>query len=294
MVQGERSSSPGSGGDRRGLQRQIRPSLAQGSQTTRTSETGTGPLSRQPRPARISFEDPKAESLLGFKTSTISWAVLFGGMLLAVAGVVQASWLSNEQDKTSPSIAEEVLNKQIAQLKAELDEERAEKTELTERIAAVKELSPEPTPAAEQIVTQTASVPGSATNSEEPSLPEPMAPSVELLLSDLPLNSVPVNSGATGSKTSAYAIHLASFADRTMAERGWQLLQRNHSNALGELKPRIEEAKDDKGNPMFLLLAGPFDTQELAAAHCKKITTQVVFCKPRLFIGSEFAASVAQ
>jgi hypothetical protein len=95
-------------------------------------------------------------------------------------------------------------------------------------------------------------------------------------------------------KTSAYGIHLASFADRTMAERGWLLLQRNHSSALGQLKPRIDEAKDDKGNSIFLLLAGPFDTEELATAHCKKINTQVVFCKPRPFIGSEFAAAIAQ
>ena len=75
-----------------------------------------------------------------------------------------------------------------------------------------------------------------------------------------------------------------------MAERGWLLLQRNHPAALGDLTPRIEDAKDDTGKTVFLLLAGPFPTQELAAAHCLSIRSQVVFCKPRPFLGSEPSA----
>ncbi len=79
-----------------------------------------------------------------------------------------------------------------------------------------------------------------------------------------------------------------------MAERGWLLLQRNHSAALGELKPRVDETKDEHGNPVFVLIAGPFDTETAAAAHCKKISAQVVFCKPRPYNGSEVAAAVQQ
>jgi SPOR domain len=290
-VQGGRLFGPDASDGRRSHQRQLRTLPAQPSHT---SEPVPSPRSRQSRPVRISFEDPKADSALGFRTSTMSWAILLGGMLLAVAGVVQASWLSAEDGTPRSSVAEAVLHKQIAQLKAELDKERAERTEVTEKVAAVKKPAPAPAPAPVQTVTQTASITQSMATTENSALPEPMAPSVELLLSDVPLNSVPVNSELAAAKTSAYGIHLASFADRTMAERGWLLLQRNHSSALGQLKPRIDEAKDDKGNSIFLLLAGPFDTEELATAHCKKINTQVVFCKPRPFNGSEFVAAIAQ
>jgi hypothetical protein len=119
-----------------------------------------------------------------------------------------------------------------------------------------------------------------------------MAPSAELLLSDVPVSAVPVDTASGASTANGFGIHLASFADRTMAERGWELLQRNHPSALGQLKPRVEEAKDDKGNPVFLLIAGPFDSEEKAAAHCRKINTQVVFCKPRPYIGSEITAAL--
>jgi hypothetical protein len=243
---------------------------------------------------------------------------MMGGMLLAVAGVVHASWPPSPEDQGAaavPSIAQEVLDKQIAQLKAELDQERAEKTELLANMAAVaKAPAPEPQPPspAVQKVTQTVPEEGDAgpaqvaelqvpqapadqarNEEEESSLPQPMAPSVELLLSDVPISAVPVDNASAGAPQ-AFGIHLASFADRTMAERGWELLQRNHSSALGQLKPRIEEAKDDKGNAVFLLIAGPFDTEELAAAHCRKINTQVVFCKPRPYTGSEIAAALPQ
>ena len=35
-------------------------------------------------------------------------------------------------------------------------------------------------------------------------------------------------------------------------------------------------------------------SEALAAAHCRKFTTQVVFCKPRPFSGSDFVSAVAQ
>jgi sporulation related protein len=312
IVQNGRLFGPDSNGGRR-IQRQLQAPPPQPTRGNRDPEPAPLPRSRQSRPARIPFEDQKADSTPGFRTSAMSWAILLGGMLLAVAGVVQVS-LSSEGETAKPSIAEDVLQKQISQLKAELDKERAERTELTERVAAIKEPAPapaqtvtrtastprppaaaqKPPPAPAQTVMQTASTTQLPAAAEDPPLPQPMAPSVELLLSDVPLNSIPVSSEIAGSQTSDYGIHLASFADRSMAERGWLLLHRNHSAALGQLKPRIDEAKDDKGNSIFLLLAGPFDTEELATAHCKKINTQVVFCKPRPFVGNEFAATVAQ
>jgi hypothetical protein len=241
-----------------------------------------------------------------------------GGMLLAVGGVVHASWPSPEEEgSASASLAEDVLNKQIAQLKAELDRERAEKSELIENMAtAAKSPAPDPQlarPAVQKATqavadqsdsdraqTQVAElqVPESSADEpaeeEESSLPQPMAPSAELMLSDVPVSAVPVETSSGASAPQGFGIHLASFADRTMAERGWELLQRNHPSALGKLKPLVEEAKDDKGNTIFLLIAGPFETEDLAAAHCRKITTQVVFCKPRPYNGSEITAALPQ
>jgi hypothetical protein len=245
---------------------------------------------------RISFDEAKGGSIFGIGTSVMSWVVVLGGILLAVVGVVNASLpLSGEQNE-QPSVAEDVLNKQIAQLKAELDKERAEKTELIDQIAAAKTSPPSPQPAAPAVQTavQTSTAQLQSDAEDDPSLPQPMAPSVELMLSDIPVSSVPVSSEAAGANPPVYGIHLASFADRTMAERGWLLLQRNHSAALGELKPRVDETKDEHGNPVFVLIAGPFDTETAAAAHCKKISAQVVFCKPRPYNGSEVAAAVQQ
>ena len=302
-MQRDRPAEPRINDRRRGFLRLKGPSAID--PRPKTPETLPSTRVRQQRPHQIPLEEPRTTGPFGNGTSAFSWVILMGGMLLAVGGVVHASWpLPKDQVAASPSIAQDVLNKQIAQLKAELDKERAEKTELIENIAAganAPEPAPEPQPVspAVQRVTQPVVAANEApaqaqvaelevpvapqdqsAEEEESSLPQPMAPSVELMLSDVPISAVPVDS-ASAAAPKAFGIHLASFADRTMAERGWALLQRTHSSALGQLKPRIEETKDDNGNAVFLLIAGPFDSNELAAAHCRKINTQVVFCKPR-------------
>ncbi|HEY7749206.1 MAG TPA: SPOR domain-containing protein [Aestuariivirgaceae bacterium] len=236
---------------------------------------------------RIPLDDPKGDGTLGFGTSAFSWLVVIGGVLLAVVGVVQAARGSGDEQAGGGSVAESVLNQQIDQLKAELDKERAEKTELIDKMAAAEGPAQKPAPSIEAN-TQTA-VAAMPVPQEGPSLPEAMAPSAELMLS-----GIPVGSDEPDAKVSSFGIHLASFADRTMAERGWNLLKRNHPGALGKLTPRIDEAKDENGNSVFLLVAGPFESEALAAAHCKKINTQVVFCKPRAFRGSEVANVSAQ
>ena len=317
-MQRDRSAEPRINDRRRGFLRLKGPSSAVA--RPRSSETLPSTRVRQQRPHQIPLEEPKTTGPFGSGTSAFSWVILMGGMLLAVGGVVHASWPSpNDQGASSQSIAQDVLNKQIAQLKAELDKERAEKSELIENISAGAN-SPAPAPAPEpqsvspavQKVTQPVAeardvaaqaqvaeleVPQAsqdAAEEEESSLPQPMAPSVELMLSDVPISTVPVDTSSGPAAPKAFGIHLASFADRTMAERGWALLQRNHSSALGQLKPRIEETKDNNGNAVYLLVAGPFESEELAAAHCRKINTQVVFCKPRLYNGSEITAALPQ
>jgi SPOR domain len=315
-VQRDRSAEPRINDRRRGFLRLKGPSTT----ATRAKNTETLPSSRvrQQRPHQIPLEEPRTTGPFHSGTSAFSWVILMGGMLLAVAGVVHASWPSPEsQNSASASISEDVLNKQIAELKAELDRERAEKTELIENIATTaKPPAPEPQsvlPAVQKVTQAVAKernaapaqaqvaelqVPESpadkTADEEESSLPQPMAPSVELMLSDVPVSAVPVETSSGASAPQGFGIHLASFADRTMAERGWELLQRNHPSALGQLKPRVEEAKDDKGNTVFLLIAGPFESEELAAAHCRKINTQVVFCKPRPFNGREITAALPQ
>jgi hypothetical protein len=317
MVQRDRAVGPEVNGDRRGLQRHLMSTPSAQISSRRNPEIGSSSRLRQSQPARISFEDPKAAKPIRVGTSGAVRGILLGGILLAVVGVVHASWSSAEQREVAPSISEDVLNRQIAQLRAELDKERAEKSELIEKVAAAEaqamearavELPPaeiqsaesrsgesqavEPPPAAIQTVMQSNPAPEPEQISEEnDSLPAPMAPSVELMLSDTPVAAIPVASETPAPSSGTYGIHLASFADRIMAERGWQLLQRNHVAALGQLKPRINEAADDKGNTVYLLIAGPFETEELAASHCKKINTQVVFCKPRDFSGSDVAGA---
>ena len=291
-MQGKRAAGPVSNSDRRSLQRQLRPGSTALATTGRATDSTA--RSRQPQPVRISFDEAKGGAIFGIGTSVMSWVVVLGGILLAVVGVVNASLpLSGGRDER-PSVAEDVLNKQIVQLKAELDKERAEKTELIDQIAAVKTSPKQPAAPAVQTAVQTSTAQLQSDAEDDPSLPQPMAPSVELMLSDIPVSSVPVSSEAAGANPPVYGIHLASFADRTMAERGWLLLQRNHSAALGELKPRVDETKDEHGNPVFVLVAGPFDTEAAAASHCKKISAQVVFCKPRPYNGSEVAAAVQQ
>jgi hypothetical protein len=123
------------------------------------------------------------------------------------------------------------------------------------------------------------------TTSDDNTLPPPMAPSAELLNQEI------AGIEPSGQKANTYGIHLATFGDRSMAERGWVLLQRNHPGGLGALKPRIDELKDKTGRPVFLLIAGPFESEAAASSHCQKIGGQVVFCKARAFTGSEFAAN---
>jgi hypothetical protein len=336
-----KSAGPDGFDDRRAIAGPTRQAL-----TPYRRDTGTSGAARQ-RPANpesASSEDPKWDSGRHVRASKLARGVLMGGMLLAVVGVVQAAWMPGEKN-VSPSVAQETLAKQIDQLKAELDHERAEKSELLEKIAtaeapaesAAESAPPEPAaidtppesadvePAAPEYPDGAAAVPPAAVpapvslqqasaelpapasdrsaakagsgnlpqpvapSAEAGNLPQAMAPSAELLLT-----SVAVEPGKTTAEGGAYGIHLASFANRTMAERGWALLQRNHPGALSKLKPRIDEAKEESGKPVFLLMAGPFDSEALAAAHCRKITTQVVFCKPRPFSGSDFVSAVAQ
>lgn len=250
-----------------------------------------------------------------FRMSLVAWGILLVGMALAVFGVIQSTMLSKNPVHTAD---EQTLVDQIGQLKAQLDKERAENTDLTAKLttptsgpsddtsvdqpdsgiqASEAEQSSDPQAQTEagtsfdvqdqpspQTSTGEAEVPLPAT-SDDSSLPPPMAPSAELLNQKIP------EPPASAQKASAYGIHLASFADRTMAERGWLLLVRNHPGAFGDLKPRIDEVKDENGHPVFLLIAGPFDTEVAATDRCKRITTQVVFCRARPFNGSEFAAA---
>jgi cytoskeletal protein RodZ len=335
-----KSAGPDGFNDRRAIAGPARQAL-----TPYRRESGASGAARQ-RPASpesASSEDPKWDSGRSVRASKLARGVLMGGMLLAVVGVVQAAWMPEEKN-VSPSVAQETLAKQIDQLKAQLDHERAEKSELLEKLATAEApaessaesappesaaidtppesanvepaaaenldfpaaVPPSAVPAPVSLQQASAEVPAPASDRSaekpEPGNPQPVAPSAEAgnlpqamaPSAELLLTSVAVEPGKTTGEGGAYGIHLASFADRAMAERGWALLQRNHPGALSKLKPRVDEAKEESGKPVFLLIAGPFDSEALAAAHCRKITTQVVFCKPRPFSGSEFASAVAQ
>ena len=258
------------------------------------------------------------------RASMASWAILALGLAVAVGGVVQAALRG---DGEVASVSDQSLERQVSDLRVELDKERAENTQLLAKVASTPEsvgqfeaqapLQPEaqaetqvetqietqaetqieetPAPVEPPLEVQSAAVqpvstavdvqPDVQATSDDNTLPPPMAPSAELLNQEI------AGIEPSGQKANTYGIHLATFSDRSMAERGWVLLQRNHPGGLGALKPRIDELKDQTGRPVFLLIAGPFESEAAAASHCQKIGGQVVFCKARAFTGSEFAAN---
>jgi hypothetical protein len=273
---------------------------------------------RSRRPARLALEETKPGRGFALTGMVMAWMVLAIGIVIAVVGTVQAM-RSGGAVPTPPPADTQALTRQIEELKIELDRERSEKQDLLQRLAAAQ---PPPAPPSEaassvaksevsetnvadegalsepspveppaDIVAAVPAVPPSgpaasaskAPQAQAPATPLPtaMAPSAELLQQEAPA----VAEADPSAAASGFGVHLASFADRVMAERGWALLQRNHPAALGDLTARIESTKDDAGNPIYLLVAGPFETRELAAAHCRNIRAQVVFCKPRAFIG---------
>jgi hypothetical protein len=284
---------------------------------------------RSRRKPRIPIDELKPGRNFGIPATVMAWVVLAVGIGIAVIGAVQAVRTAPDKPAAAATVETENLSRQIEQLKVELDRERQEKQNLLEKLAAAQSQAaavtassteastPPERPAvmvpAEESTSSTlpaqtqiqdggevvASVPqvqpqplpqapAATSPPSEQGLPAPMAPSAELLTPAGP--AVADAEAAQAGGPASFAVHLASFADRVMAERGWVLLQRNHPAALGDLSPRIEAAEDDAGKPIFLLLAGPFQTRELAAAHCKSIRSQVVFCKPRPFVGDALTA----
>ena len=261
---------------------------------------------RTSRPAAEPQEQPEHRHT---RSAIASWLILVVGLAVAVGGVLQAAMRGNDQ---VASANEQSLERQVSDLRVELDKERTEKTELLAKVATataplseveaqppelpqattietpIEEPAAEVQPAAIQPVSTAVEAESQLqvqTTSDDNTLPPPMAPSAELL------NQQIAAIEPADLKASSYGIHLATFGDRTMAERGWLLLQRNHPGALGALKPRIDELKDQSGRAVFLLVAGPFESEAAASSHCQKISAQVVFCKARAFTGSEFAAN---
>src|SRR5215208_5586151 len=165
-----RSAGPDGFNDRRAITGPTRQTL--------TPYKGENGAARQrPASSESISENPKWDSSRSVRASKLAKGVLMGGMLLAVAGVVQAAWMPEEKD-LSPSVAQETLAKQIDQLKAELDRERAEKSELLDKLAAA-ETPPEtapPEPAAMDTPPEpTDAEPAVAENSDVPAAVAPAA-----------------------------------------------------------------------------------------------------------------------
>ena len=236
---------------------------------------------RSRRPAQVLIEETKPAAF-GISATVMAWAVLVVGIVIAVVGAVQAMRTAGEEPAAAAALDTPALSQQIEQLKIDLDRERAEKQDLLQKLAAAQaEAAPAPEAPA---VAQAPGVPAAAPKSDvtvaaegeagdaaapalpdagteasvaapqpqapaaqgpapEPALPAPMAPSVELLKPTVP--AVADFDTAEAAAASSFGVHLASFADRVMAERGWVLLQRNHPAALGDLSPRIQDAKDE-------------------------------------------------
>ena len=269
---------------------------------------------------QVLVDETKPGRAFGISATVMAWTVLVVGIVIAVVGAVQAMRTAGEEpapsgrvryagavpadraveDRSRPGARGETGPAPEARGRASRGDAGAPagrrpvapKSDVT--VAAEGEAGDADAPAPSDAGTETSvaapepQAPAPPGPAPEPALPAPMAPSVELLKPTVPAVA-DFDTGEAGA-ASSFGVHLASFADRVMAERGWVLFQRNHPAALGDLSPRIQDAKDDSGNPIYLLLAGPFQTQELAAAHCKSIRSQVVFCKARAFLGNELTA----
>ena len=324
MVQGSsKPLSDGAAGERYGPPQPLHHGFDPGRREGHVSRL------RSRRPTRVAVEEIGTGRGFGVTAAMMAWVVLAVGIGIAVVGTVQAMRMAGAVDEPQAALDTQALTRQIEQLKIDLDKERAEKQDLLQKLAETEAPAPEsaevasaegksnvtvleggaatedaaPAPAANESQAAAAASEPQLPEPQQPpqppqlpepaappaALPQPMAPSAELLTPAAPAVAEAEPAVAAAS-VSSFAVHLASFADRVMAERGWVLLQRNHPAALGDLTARIEEAKDETGNPIFLLLAGPFQSKEHAAEHCRSIRSQVVFCKPRAFVGSELTA----
>ena len=151
----------------------------------------------------MALDEVKPGRSFGITATMMAWAVLFVGLAIAVVGTVQAMRTAGDEPAAAP-VETQALGKQIEQLKIELDRERSEKQDLLQKLAAIQaqtessagagssmpkseaNAGDEPAPAAAPVPSSPepaaqAPPPTPPPQSSLQALPEPMAPSAELL-----------------------------------------------------------------------------------------------------------------
>jgi SPOR domain len=107
--------------------------------------------------------------------------------------------------------------------------------------------------------------------------PAPVAPSVELL-GPSPAERAPKVQQVPADMR--FAVYLASFASDEQALAGWQILQRRYQRPLAGLSPLVRRGKSKRGENVFRLFAGPFESLQAAAQRCGVLATATANCKP--------------
>ncbi|OHC83205.1 MAG: hypothetical protein A3G73_09335 [Rhodospirillales bacterium RIFCSPLOWO2_12_FULL_67_15] len=113
-----------------------------------------------------------------------------------------------------------------------------------------------------------------------PPAPEPPPPAAEETPAAPAAAAPPAAKGPAAVKGGA-TVHLASYRSRQQADRGWQQIQRAHSEILGKLKPDIAEVNLGSGKgTYFRLKAGPLANKDAAADICRQLKQRRQYCEP--------------
>ena len=79
-------------------------------------------------------------------------------------------------------------------------------------------------------------------------------------------------------------VHIASFRSEAGAERGWQILRRNHAELLGGLDLQVRRI--DFGADMgvfYRVQAGPLDNEQGAKQLCERLKSRGLYCAVAFF-----------
>ncbi len=90
--------------------------------------------------------------------------------------------------------------------------------------------------------------------------------------------AAPVSAPEPAVKVPEIVVHLASYASQQAAVEGWQQLRQVHGDLLARLSYGIAIVDLGDQGIFYRLLAGPFETQALAASLCAGLKARNIFC----------------
>lgn len=85
--------------------------------------------------------------------------------------------------------------------------------------------------------------------------------------------------------TPLYAVHLASFREKSQINSGWVSLRKKFPQTLGGLSAKVETSNLPQLGSFLRLLVGPFASLAEAKSLCDSLQLQNQYCKPTPFKG---------